>query len=73
MTDPLYIAVDLGAASGRVFLAGFHESEFLFQQIRRFQYGPFISEGHLRWDVPKIFSEIKEGLRGAAAHAGELG
>src|SRR5256885_2114082 len=73
MTDPLYIAVDLGAGSGRVFLAGLDESELLLQQTRRFQYPPSISAGHLRWDIPKIFAEIKEGLREAAAHARQLG
>ena len=73
MPDPLYIAVDLGAGSGRVFFAGLDESEFQLQQIRRFQYPPLISDGHLRWDLPKIFAEIKEGLREAATRARELG
>src|SRR5947199_1836885 len=73
MTDPLYIAVDLGAGSGRVFLAGLDESPRLLQQIRRFQYPPSISNGHLRWDIPKIFAEIKAGLREAATRARELG
>src|SRR5947207_3335344 len=73
MTDPLFIAVDLGAGSGRVFLAGLDESGLLLQQIRRFQYPPFISDGHLRWDIPKIFVDIKEGLREAAARAQQLG
>ncbi|HYV25705.1 MAG TPA: rhamnulokinase family protein [Pyrinomonadaceae bacterium] len=73
MSDHLYIAVDLGAGSGRVFLAGLDESELLLQQIRRFQYPPSISGGHLRWDVPKIFAEIKEGLREAAVRARQLG
>src|SRR2546423_11857293 len=73
MSDPLYIAVDLGAGSGRVFLAGLHGSEFLFQQIQRFHYAPSFSSGHLRWDLPSIFAEIKEGLREAATRARELG
>src|SRR5256714_7176125 len=73
MSDPLYIAVDLGAGSGRVFLAGLHGSEFLFQQIQRFHYAPSFSSGHLRWDLPSIFAEIKEGLRKAATRARELG
>ena len=73
MSDPLYIAVDLGAGSGRVFLAGLDESELLLQPVRRFQYPPFISDGHLRWDIPKIFADIKEGLREAATRARELG
>ena len=72
MTDPLFIAVDLGAGSGRVFLAGLGESEFRLEQTRRFQYPPTISAGHLRWDLHKIFSEIKLGLREAATRAREL-
>jgi rhamnulokinase len=73
MTEPLYIAVDLGAGSGRVFLAGFDESELLLQQTRRFQYPPAVSDGHLHWDLPKIFAETKEGLHEAAVRARELG
>jgi len=73
MTQPLYIAVDLGAGSGRVFLAGLDNEELLLQETRRFQYPPSVSAGHLRWDVSQIFDEIKEGLRAAAAHARELG
>src|SRR5205085_1349346 len=73
MPEPLYIAVDLGAGSGRVFLAGLDRSELLLQQTRRFQYPPSISDGHLRWDIPKIFADIKEGLREAATRARQLG
>ncbi|HXI24288.1 MAG TPA: rhamnulokinase family protein [Pyrinomonadaceae bacterium] len=73
MSDSLFTAVDLGAGSGRVFLAGLDESKLLLQQIRRFQYPPSISDGHLRWDIPKIFADINEGLREAAARARELG
>ena len=72
MPDPLFIAVDLGAGSGRVFLAGLDESKFLLQQIRRFHYPPSMSAGRLRWDLPKIFDEIKQGLQEAAARAREL-
>src|ERR1051326_2820984 len=73
MSNPLFIAVDLGAGSGRVFLADLGESELQLQQIRRFQYPPSISAGHLRWDIPQIFADIREGLRAAAARARELG
>src|SRR5436190_16182563 len=71
--DSLYIAVDLGAGSGRVFLAGFDRDAFLLEQIRRFHYPPVDSAGHLRWDLTGIFAEIKEGLRDAASRAGALG
>lgn len=68
----LYIAVDLGAGSGRVFLAAPDPGEFLLEEISRFQYPPTESGGHLRWNLPEIFEEIKQGLRKAAARAREL-
>jgi rhamnulokinase len=73
MTDALYIAVDLGAGSGRVFLAAFDEPGLLLEEIRRFHYPPTVVAGHLRWDLPKIFLEISEGIRIAGARARELG
>jgi rhamnulokinase len=69
---PLYIAIDLGAGSGRVFIAGPDSKEFLLQEIRRFHYPPLESDGHLRWDFSKIFGEVKKGLRDASARAAEL-
>jgi len=73
MIDSLYIAVDLGAGSGRVFLAGVAPGELLLEEVRRFRYPPRESEGHLRWPLGEIFDEIKSGLRDAGARARELG
>lgn len=69
----LYIAVDLGAGSGRVFLAGVDTDELLLEEVRRFQYPPRLLDGHLRWDLAHIFAEIKAGLRAAAGRAKEIG
>jgi rhamnulokinase len=73
MTSPLYIAVDLGAGSGRVFLAGTAPGEFLLEEIHRFTYLPSEENGHLRWNFGLIFDEIKSGLRAAGDRARELG
>lgn len=73
MSDSLYIAVDLGAGSGRVFLGGVAAGELLLQEVRRFHYPATESSGRLRWDLPAIFAEIKMGLRAAGARARELG
>jgi len=70
---PLYIAVDLGAGSGRVFLAGLDRDAMLLEEVQRFHYPPFEAAGHLRWDLTKIFDSIKDGLRVAGARARELG
>lgn len=73
MAGPLYIAVDLGAGSGRVFLAGVDPGEFLLEEIHRFQYPPIEKDGHLRWDLNHIFAEIKFGLKAAGERARQLG
>jgi len=73
MNDPLYIAVDLGAGSGRVFLAGMSSSELLLEEVHRFQYAPISGNGHLRWNGQRIFSDVKAGLRRASDWARQLG
>ena len=73
MTSPLFIAVDLGAGSGRVFLAGVNPNEFLLEEIHRFQYPPRVIDGNLRWDLQHILAEIKNGLKAAGKRANELG
>jgi rhamnulokinase len=69
MTQPLQIAVDLGAGSGRVFLAGVGEGELLLEEVQRFHYPARPSGGRLRWDLPLILREIKSGLREAGVRA----
>jgi rhamnulokinase len=73
MNDSLYIAVDLGAGSGRVFLTGVAAGELLLEEVRRFRYPAGESAGHLRWRLPKIFDEIRAGLRQGGERARELG
>jgi rhamnulokinase len=73
MNDALYIAVDLGAGSGRVFLAGVAAGELLLEEVRRFRYPARASAGHLRWNLTEIFAEIKAGVRSAGARARALG
>jgi len=72
MRDPLYIAVDLGAGSGRVFLAGVSPGEMLLEEVHRFQHATHNGDGYLRWDGAGIFANIKKGLRRAGERAREL-
>jgi len=73
MDNALFIAVDLGAGSGRVFLCGPGPDELLLEEIRRFHYPPRECAGHLRWDFTRILNEIKTGLYSAGERAQELG
>jgi len=72
MTSPLYIAVDLGAGSGRIFLVGPDPDKLLFEEIHRFQYPPKEEGGNLRWDFSHIFENIVFGLKRAGSRAREL-
>lgn len=71
INDKCFIAIDLGAGSGRVFIASF-DNDFFLEEIHRFTYPPIEEKDHLRWDFAKIFEEIKNGLAKASVRASEL-
>jgi len=72
MKDPLHVAVDLGAGSGRVFIGGVSPTELLLEEVHRFQYTPSNGDGHLRWDIAQIVRDIKTGLREASKGSRDL-
>jgi sugar (pentulose or hexulose) kinase len=57
-----YIAVDLGAESGRVMLGSVSQDKLVLEEIHRFSNGPIEEGGSLRWDFNRLFSEIKTGI-----------
>ncbi|MGH9937300.1 MAG: rhamnulokinase, partial [Blastocatellia bacterium] len=63
----------LGAGSGRVFLVGVAPGELMLQEAHRFHYPPARRDGHLRWDLLRIFAEIKAGLYAAGERARRIG
>src|SRR5262245_14083431 len=73
MNEPLFVSVDLGAGSGRVFLVGIAPGELSLEEVYRFHYPPVRRHGRLRWDLQSIFSDIKAGLYAAAKTARRLG
>jgi sugar (pentulose or hexulose) kinase len=64
-----YIAVDLGAESGRVMLGSVSADKLVLEEIHRFGNGPIEEDGSLRWDFNRLLSEVKVGI-GKAAKAG---
>ncbi len=65
-----YIAVDLGAESGRVMLGTISNEKLELEEIHRFGNGPIKQDGSLRWDFDKLFSNIKDGIAKAVKAAG---
>jgi len=64
-----YIAVDLGAESGRVMLGSVSADKLVLEEIHRFSNGPIEEDGSLRWDFNRLFSEVKAGIGKAAKYA----
>ena len=65
-----YIAVDLGAESGRVMLGSVSTKKLILEEIHRFDNGPIEENGSLRWDFNRLLTEIKTGISKAAKGAG---
>ena len=67
MSEHCYLACDLGAESGRVILGRLSDGKLAMEEIHRFPNGAVKIAGSLRWDVLRLFDELKIGLRKAAA------
>ena len=65
-----YIAVDLGADSGRVMLGIVSAEKLRLEEIHRFTNGPVEQDGSLHWDFPRLISEVKTGI-GKACQRGK--
>ena len=62
MTQRTYLAVDLGAESGRAILATLDESQLSLTEIHRFANNPVRLPDGLHWDILRLWSEIKSAL-----------
>lgn len=62
-----YIAVDLGASSGRVILGTLKDDKISLQEAHRFENGPVEENGALHWDFESLFGNIKSGIKKAIA------
>ena len=64
-----YLAVDIGASSGRHILAHMEDGKMVLEEVYRFPNGMDNRNGTLCWDVERLFAEIRNGLK----KCGELG
>ncbi|MCU0243053.1 MAG: rhamnulokinase [Vicinamibacteria bacterium] len=62
MAERVYLAVDLGAESGRVVAGRWNGKTILPEEIHHFPNGPVQIADTLRWDVLRLWSEIQKGL-----------
>ena len=62
MTEKVYLAVDVGAESGRVMAGLWNGKRLRLEEVHRFPNGPVALGESIRWDVLRIWSEIQIGL-----------
>jgi rhamnulokinase len=68
-----YVAIDLGAESGRVIVATITAERLDLKEVYRFPNGVVQVGDSLHWDVLRLWEEIRHGLRKVAAeYAGEI-
>ncbi|MBO5027371.1 MAG: rhamnulokinase [Clostridia bacterium] len=65
-----YLAIDIGASSGRHIVAHLENGKMITEEIYRFQNGPedltaYDGKTHLMWTHERLFSEILNGLKKA--------
>ncbi len=64
-----YIAVDLGADSGRVMLASLSAERITLHEVHRFANSPTQADGSIHWNFPELLKDIKAGLAQAISQA----
>lgn len=58
-----YLAVDIGASSGRHMLASLENGKLCMEEIYRFENGMEEKDGVLCWDVNKLYQQVLNGLK----------
>ena len=58
-----YLAVDIGASSGRHILCHIENGQLMLEEVYRFKNQVVYKNGHYCWDIDYLFEAILEGIR----------
>ena len=61
-----YLAVDIGASSGRHILGHAEDGRIVLEEVYRFDNDLVTRNGHLCWELERLFSEILRGMKRCA-------
>ena len=62
-----YLAIDIGASSGRHILGHLENGRIALEEVYRFDNSQIVSHGHHCWDVDALVASIKAGIDAALA------
>ncbi|MBQ3384715.1 MAG: rhamnulokinase [Erysipelotrichaceae bacterium] len=57
-----YLAIDIGASSGRHIVGWLENNEICTEEVYRFKNGVKEENGHLIWDIEYLFEEVRKGI-----------
>lgn len=60
-----YLAIDIGASSGRHIAGWLEGGQLKTEEVYRFSNGTEIKGGHLVWNTERLFKEVLKGLKAA--------
>ena len=66
-----YLAVDIGAESGRVIVGTLAEGRVALEEVHRFANVPVRTPDGLHWDLLRLYKEVLTGLAAVAAQHGQ--
>jgi rhamnulokinase len=67
----VYLAVDMGASSGRVVAGLFDGAKLQLKDVHRFENGAVTANDNLHWDLLRQWTHICDGLRAAGSEYGD--
>ena len=70
MAEKAYLAIDMGASSGRHLLGRFDGRKLSLEEVYRFENGPVEVLGSLFWDLLGLWTHVRNGLRVAGSRLG---
>ena len=62
-----YLAIDIGASSGRHIIGTVQDGKITLEEVFRFDNGQVRKDGHDCWDIEKLVESVKAGIDAAAA------
>ena len=62
-----YLAIDIGASSGRHILGRVEDGKIALEEVFRFDNGQIVKDGHDCWDIDKLVESVKAGIDAALA------
>ena len=67
MSRSYYLAIDIGASSGRHIVGWQEDGTIKTEEVYRFPNGVQERDGHLIWDMERLLAEVKTGIAAAKA------